>query len=121
MCVGFEPETSLMITCVVIAKSPMDSVLTNLDAQIAMTDGLNATIPWISAIIDTAQMNAGFRPIESSKDPKAGEIIISVSAAVDPSMDNVDVARSDPIASMRNGAGEKATKDEATIVRKDDV
>ena len=65
-------------------------------------------------------MNAGFRPMESSRDPTAGETKISVSAAHDAMMDKVDVARSDPISAMRARAGENETKAWDTIYKKDD-
>lgn len=102
-------------------NDPKASDLTNLDTQIVITDGFIATSPCTKATIDIADMNAGFRPMESNRDPTAGEIIISVSAALAARVDKVDVARSDPIASMRAGAGENATKAEDATVKKDDA
>lgn len=78
------------------------------------------TNPCTKAMQDSAKMIAGFRPIESNKDPNAGEIIISVNAAHAAIVDRVDVARSDPISAMRAGAGEKATKVEDKVKKKDD-
>ena len=104
-----------------VKKDPKHSVLTNLAAQIVITVGLIATTPFTAAIIAIATRNAGFRPMESRRDPNAGEIMISVRAAEDPKMDKVDVARSDPISSMRAGAGENATNADDAVVRKDDV
>ena len=85
------------------------------------TLGFIATRPLTKDRMDMATTYAGFRPMESKRDPNAGEIMISVSAAVDPKMDRVDVARSDPIASIRAGAGENATNADDAVVRKDDV
>ena len=54
--------------------------------------------------------------MESSNDPSAGMVMISVNAEVAARMDRVDVARSDPIASISAGAGEKETNaDDATV------
>ncbi len=102
-------------------KSPKIKVFTNLAAQIAITEGFIATTPCTNAIADMEYMNAGFRPIESNKDPSAGIVMISVSADVAARVDRVDVARSNPIASMSAGAGEKATSAEDATVKKDDV
>lgn len=104
-----------------VKNDPKHNVLTNLAAQIVITVGFIATTPFTAAMIAMATKNAGFRPMESRRDPNAGEIMISVSAAEDPRMDKVDVARSDPISSMRAGAGEKATNADDAVVRKDDV
>lgn len=69
---------------------------------------------------NSAHMNAGFRPVESRRDPTAGDTKISVSAAHAAMMDNVDVARSDPISATRARAGEKETKALHTMYKKDD-
>lgn len=118
---GFDTEMSAMITCEVIMKSPKFKVFRNLDAQIAITDGFNATTPLTNAMAATEYINAGFRPMESSNDPSAGMVMISVNAEVAARMDRVDVARSDPIASISAGAGEKETKADDATVKKDEV
>jgi hypothetical protein len=59
--------------------------------------------------------------MESSRDPSAGEITISVNAAPAAIADNVDVARSDPISAMRADTGEKTTMDMDKTIKKFDA
>jgi hypothetical protein len=53
-------------------------------------------------------------------DPNAGDMMISVSAALADKIDKVDVARSVPISATRAGAGENATRAKDRTIKKDD-
>mmetsp|Transcript_15899 Transcript_15899/g.36810 ORF Transcript_15899/g.36810 Transcript_15899/m.36810 type:complete len:239 (-) Transcript_15899:133-849(-) len=107
---GFDSVISLMMTWDVVTNDAKEIMATNFATQIVSTDEWILTSPCTKAMHDIVNISAGFRPIESSKDPKAGEIIISVNAAQAAIIDSVDVARSDPISAIRAGAGEKATR-----------
>ena len=92
----------------------------NLAAQIVSTEECMLTNPFMKAAQDIARMSAGFLPMESSRDPNAGENIISVNAAHAAITDNVDVARSNPISAMSAGAGENETKEADRTMKKHD-
>jgi hypothetical protein len=85
-----------------------------------MTEGWIETAPFAIAIDSIVKIKAGFLPIESSMEPNAGDMIISVSPALADKMDKVDVARSIPISAMRAGAGENATRATDSTIKKDD-
>jgi hypothetical protein len=88
--------------------------------QIVNTDEWRLTAPLTNPMESNVNINAGFRPMESSKDPKVGEMNICVSAAHADKIDNVDVARSDPSSAMRAGAGENPTMVKERTMRKED-
>lgn len=101
-------------------NNPTHTIPTNLAAHIVITEEWMLTAPCNKAMQDNANINAGFRPTESSSDPNAGEITISVSAAHADMMDKVDVARSVPSLAMRAGAGENVTRAKDSTRKKDD-
>mmetsp|Transcript_12903 Transcript_12903/g.18841 ORF Transcript_12903/g.18841 Transcript_12903/m.18841 type:complete len:153 (-) Transcript_12903:257-715(-) len=101
-------------------NKPTHDIPTNLAMQMVTTDEWRLTAPFANPIESNVNINAGFRPTESKRDPRVGEIIISVRAAHADSIDSVDVARSDPSSAMRAGAGENATTAVARTMRKFD-
>ena len=117
---GFDPVMSLIIAWDAIKNRPTHSIPTNFAVQIVTTEGWIDTAPFARAIANRVKTKAGFRPIESSMEPNADDIIISVSPALADKIDKVDVARSIPISAMRAGAGENPTRATERMIKKEE-
>lgn len=117
---GLDTERSLMIACDAIKNKPTHNDPTNLDAHIVKTDGFKDTAPLATVNSNRVHNKADFLPTTSSKEPNAGERIISAKAAPADRMDRMEVARSVPIFSTRAGAGENATNATERMIKKDD-
>jgi hypothetical protein len=117
---GLDAERSLTIACDTIKNKPTHNDPTNFDVQIVNTDGFKDTAPFASVNNDRVHSKADFLPTASSKEPNAGDRIISANAAPADMIDRIEVARSAPIFCTRAGAGENATKATERMIKKED-